>query len=114
MKKQTVKEWVEEQLKDEVFLLEDIVNHGCSGGVSGLIYYNETTKFHDEYENEIWDMLEEDKNNFGHKHILETISSFNGAKNVGSLTQLKNLLAWYVVEETCRKMLDEKNNKKAA
>jgi len=33
---------------------------------------------------------------------------------MGSLTQLKNLLAWYVVEETCRKMLDEKNNKKAA
>ncbi len=34
--------------------------------------------------------------------IPDLIASFNGAKDVGSPAQLKNLLAWWAAEEVCR------------
>ena len=115
MTKKTIKEWVLEEVKDETLHLEDVVKYGCvNGSVSSLIYYSDTVKFYDEFEDEIWDMLHEDTENFGNDNILQTIGQFNGAKNVGSLDQFKNLLAWYAVEETCRKLLDEKEQKEVA
>lgn len=115
MTKKTIKEWVLEEVKDETLHLEDVVQHGCvSGCVGSLIYYSDTVKFYDQFEDEIWDMLHEDTENFGNDNILQTIGQFNGAKNVGSLNQFKNLLAWYAVEETCRKLLDEKEQKEVA
>jgi len=114
MTKETIKQWVEDRVKDEEIHLEDVIEHGCvSGCVSSLIYYSDTVKFYDKFEDEIWDMLEEDTNQFGNDNILQTISQFNGAKNVGGLDQFKNLLAWYSVEETCRKILDEKEKEVA-
>jgi len=38
---------------DEV---RDIANHGCAMGVSGFIYYHETTKFFHDYEDDIEDV----------------------------------------------------------
>ena len=114
MTKETIKQWVEDRVKNEEIHLEDVIEHGCvSGCVSSLIYYSDTVKFYDKFEDEIWNMLEEDTNQFGNDNILQTISQFNGARNVGSLDQFKNLLAWYSVEETCRKILDEKEKEVA-
>ena len=108
MTKKTIKEWVLEKVKDETLNIKEVVKYGCvNGSVSSLIYYSDTVKFYDEFEGEIWDMLHEENENFGSNNILETIGKFNGAKNVFSLKQFKNLLAWYAVEETCRKLLDE-------
>jgi len=115
MTKKTIKQWVLEEVKDETLYLEDVVKYGCvNGSVSSLIYYSDTVKFYDQFEDEIWDMLHEEHENFGSNNILETIGQFNGAKNVDSLDQFKNLLAWYAVEETCRKLLDEKEQKEVA
>ena len=111
----TIRQWVDEQIKDEALYPEDVVSHGCvSGCVNALIYYGDTSKFYDQFEDEIWEMLEEDTSSFGNQNIFETISQFNGAKNVGSLTQFKNLLAWYSVEETCRKIVDEREQEEVA
>ena len=108
MTNKTIKEWVLEEVKDETLNIEEVVKYGCvNGSVSSLIYYSDTVKFYDQFEDEIWDMLHEDTENFGNDNILQTIGQFNGAENVGSLDQFKNLLVWYAVEETCRKLLDE-------
>ena len=40
-----IKEWLLEGEKDERFLISDIAKHGCSGGVGGLIYYDEVKEF---------------------------------------------------------------------
>ena len=48
-----IKQWLHKGEKDQVFLIKDIATHGCSGAVSGIIYYYETTKFHAEHEEEI-------------------------------------------------------------
>lgn len=79
----------------------EIITNGCGSGCAGeLIYYTDTVAFHDEYENDIWDKLYKESETQG-MNILEMISCFNGAKDVGSMTQLKNLLTWYAVEDEC-------------
>lgn len=109
MTKKTIRQWVEDQIKDEALNPDEVVRHGCVNGcVSALIYYHDTVKFYDQFEDEIWDRLYEDTENYGNKSIIETISMFNGSKDVGSLCQFKNLLAWYSVEEVCREIIDEK------
>ena len=51
-----IREWLRNGEKEERFLIKDIATHGCSGAVNGIIYYYETTKFHAEHEQEIWDL----------------------------------------------------------
>ena len=102
---QTIKEWVLDQY--ELHTIKDITNYGMIGGFSSLITYNETVAFHDEHEQEIWDMLEEDATDQGCT-IIELIASFNGQKDVGSTYQFKNMLAWYAVERICNEIMREK------
>ena len=88
--------------------LKNLAQHGCVSGIcGGLIYYEETVKFYDEFESEIWDLLEECKDNMGSKNILEFIGGLNGADDVGSNDQFKNLLAWFSFEETARKLAEK-------
>lgn len=89
--------------------IESIANNGCSGGVSGFIYYSETVKFHDEHEEEIWTIVEEDTKDFSpakRLNMLDFISSLNGSENVSSIEELKNLLVWYAVEKVAREIVD--------
>ena len=90
-----IKEWLRKGEKEDVFLISDIAKHGCSGGVSGLIYYRETRAFHDEHEEEIWDLAAEYAENEGCK-LMELVGRI--AKNAGSMGQLKNDLVWWTVE----------------
>jgi len=46
-----------EYQRQDVGRVSDIAKHGCAGGVSGLIYYNETTSFYNQHETEIWSIL---------------------------------------------------------
>ncbi len=103
----TIKEYMLEHYEPEQ--IQDIVAHGCSGGVNGFIYYAETCAFHDEYEDEIWEMLFEDAESEGIT-IMELIASFRGQKDVGSIDQFKNLACWYAVERTAREIVDNLEN----
>jgi hypothetical protein len=115
MTKETIKDWVLNEVKDGSINLEEVVKHGCVNGcVSSLIYYTDTIKFHDKFENEIWEMLYNEYQDFGYKNIPEYIASFNGSKDIGSIDQFKNLLAWYAVENVARQILDEEENRKVA
>jgi hypothetical protein len=115
MKKETIKDWVLNEVKDGSINLEEVVKYGCVNGcVSSLIYYADTVKFHDKFEEEIWEMLYDEHQEFGFNSILEYIASFNGSKEVGSLMQFKNLLTWYAVENVSRQILDEKEQQEVA
>jgi len=78
--------------------LADLSNYGAVNGYGGLIYYHETTALYNRYHDEIWDMLEEDRQSFGMKNCSDVIASFNGADDVASDEQYKNLLVWYAAE----------------
>jgi len=115
MTKETIKDWVLNEVKDGSINLKEVVKYGCVNGcVSSLIYYEDTVKFHDKFEDEIWEMLYNEYEEFGFDNIPQYIASFNGSKNVGSLEQFKNLLAWYAVENVASKILDEQEQKKVA
>lgn len=93
-----------DQADERESFIKDLLSHGCvSGMVSGLIYYDDTNKFHDDYENEIWQLASDQMESFGeYDNIIAFIGSFNGAKNVNDQSQFKNLLAWYGFEEMAR------------
>lgn len=92
----TFEEWMTEEFSHNE--LADMVNHGVSGGFSGLIYYSETTELYQKYKEDIWDMLYDDAESYG-ETILGFIAQFLGAKNVGGADQFENLLVWYAAEK---------------
>ncbi len=89
------------------------VNYGgCgSGAVGRLIYYRDTVAFHDEHEEAIWDLVNEEMESYGETdNIVGFIACLNGAENVGSMDQFKNLLTWFAVETLVRRFTDELEN----
>jgi len=87
--------------------INDVLEHGCqSGVVSSLIYYNDTADFYNKYSDDIYNLLYADMQDFGYQSIPEMIASLNGAKDVGSDEQYKNLLAWYGYERTMQDIHD--------
>lgn len=78
-----------------------------SGGVGGMIYYNETSAIYDQHKEELWDLLSEMSESCGYKTPLELIASFIGAKNVWDDLQFKNLIVWACAEHCAREILDE-------
>jgi hypothetical protein len=94
--------------KDTYLWMSDILTHGCVSGMIGdLVYYTDTTAFYEKYKEEIWDLLEDTRQSFGNKNITEVIAGLNGADDVGSDEQFKNLLAWFAYEETTRNIANE-------
>lgn len=80
--------------KDDIRTLAE---HGASGGVSGLIYYSETSKLYDIFKDDIWNMIEDDLCG-SDKTPLEYIAELNGGENVTDDTTMRNLLVWYAFE----------------
>jgi len=71
--------------------IKDVATYGCEGGVSGFIYYHETEKFYDEYEDEISDYL----NDAGY-------SLANFVDTGSTISTIKNSLVWCAVELWCQ------------
>ena len=100
-----IKEWLLTQEKEEgkgSTVVKDVANHGCQGGVPGLIYYNEKVAFHDDHEEEIWEMLEDYADNEGLK-LVDKMAQVS--KDAGSLRTLKNSLVWWAVEVRAQELL---------
>lgn len=101
--------------------LEDISNHGISGGFSGFIYYADTIKFFKANRKAIVELVREMAQDFGQDPI-ELVAGFNCLTNdfetreeiaralYGRLasddTQVANALAWFAAEEVARSMTD--------
>lgn len=87
--------------KEALSFFQYLHKKGCvSGMVGSLISYANTNDFYERFETEIENLLEELMENMGYANRFETISSLNGADDVGNITQEKNLLAWFGFEET--------------
>ena len=97
-----IKDWLIEGEKEERFLISDIAEHGCSGGVPGLTYYNETTAFYDAHEQEVWQELSDAADAAG---ILNGLMLYNICKNPDDLTTLKNDLVWFAVEVCAQQLM---------
>jgi hypothetical protein len=91
----SIKECLAEYEKQELGLISDIAKHGCQGGVAGIIYYDETTSFHDHHQEEIWQLVQDHANAAGLKNgeFLQYIS-----EDPTSLTGFINDLVWWAVK----------------
>ena len=92
-----IRDWLLAGEAQEYFTIKDIAEHGCEGGVSGLIYYKETSRFHDDNEEEIWEIISRFADDSG-QTLMQYLSVV--AKDARTLTGLKNSLA--VSFDICR------------
>jgi hypothetical protein len=101
------KDWMRKNFEKQN--LEDIVNYGCSGGFSGLTDYSDTTAIYRHFSGELWEMLNDDSENYGSNNICEFIGTFGGANNVGAAHQFENLIVWYAAERVATELLEEES-----
>ena len=83
----------------------DVANYGCSGGVSGFIYYHETNEFFDDFEDDIEDVCFD---------VLGDDYPAQLAKCEDSIQGLKNKMVWFVVETYCSRLVDLMEENEAA
>ena len=81
--------------------LRDIVNYGMNAGVSGFIYYHETTDKFDMHDDEIQDYLSD----WCHDNGMGQSSFAYFAPDAEDITQLKNKLVWSYVELKAHEIL---------
>ena len=103
----SIREWLLAGEAQEHFLIKDIAEHGCEGGVSGLIYYTETARFHDDNEEEIWDIISRFADDSG-QTLMQYLSVV--AKDARTLTGLKNSLVWIAVEAVAQDIDEERQS----
>ena len=98
---------IKKHLKEnyEMSDIESIAEGNLINGISGFIYYSETCDFYEKHKSEIWEMLEEDAEEFGYKSVVSFIATFNNQPQ--SHTQYQNLLCWYAVEREARSLINE-------
>jgi len=110
MKKQTVEEYLLKGEKENCFLITDVATHGCSGGtISDLIYYDDSVKFYNDHEDEIWEELSNIANDLG-ETIPFMISNFRGCKNISDPKTFKNFLSWWICEHIATRISDERED----
>jgi hypothetical protein len=72
--------------------IQDVANHGCQGGVNSFIWNHEVAEFFDQYEEEIYDYLND-----------ADLSMKDFIKDSGAtITTLKIDMVWCVVELWCQ------------
>ena len=71
--------------------LADIANHGCTGGVSGMIYYKETENLYAEHQQALHEILQDYKDNFGAWPQYVT-------DDLGDCVRFANAMVWFCAE----------------
>ena len=92
-------------IKDQydIDTLREIFEHGCSSGVANNhIYYYQTTKVFDQYEDDIVDYLSD---NFGEEFLVNMFKEANA-----SLTLYKNGMCWAYIECIAGQIVEEYEN----
>ena len=88
-------------IKDQYDLdtLKEIAEHGCASGVAtNHIYYYQTVKFYDQYEEEIYEYIED---SVGIDYLIEVFKDSNAC-----LMSYKNDVVWTYVELVAGQIVD--------
>jgi hypothetical protein len=87
-----IKEALQAGEEQELFLIKDIAEHGCEGGVPDLTYYVDTTDFFDCFEHDVWKYVREAAEASG-SSVFELLD-----KDIAGPTAFKNSMTWLAVE----------------
>ena len=71
--------------------LADMANHGCTGGVSGMIYYTETEAIYKRFATELHEILEDYREQVGEypDYVI---------KELGHFQSFANAVLWFCAE----------------
>ena len=107
---ETFKDWLLEQEKNESFSLKEMSQYGCENGFSGLIYYNETTKLYDEYQDDIWETNQDFAEEMGWNSALDLFAGYSPKRTdyVTTNSMFKNSMVWSAAEILARQIIDER------
>lgn len=92
--------------EEEPSVIEDVANYGADTGWGGFTYTTDCVEFYEAHEAAIWDMLQDDADNFGYDNPMALVATFGRADMADSKDGLANLLAWYALEAICRREVD--------
>ncbi len=95
------KEWFLKNLSEEA---SDIAAHGADSGWPHITYTKDCVKLYDKYQENIWEMLNEDVEDMGYKNPIELIATFTRIDMAFSDEGLKNLLVWYACERVANQL----------
>ena len=102
-----IKEYKKRGYETPTEFIDDILKGGCSSGILGeFIYYADTTKFYNQFESEIFDLIEDESENSGNESTYDFMNSLIGSKGVCNIESHKNLLVWFVVERITQEIND--------
>ena len=102
----TFKEWFAENLADEA---QDIAQHGADAGWPHISYTQDCVELYERFEDEIYEMLNEDAEDMGYDNVETMVSQFGRADMLSWPDGRKNLLVWYACERTAREITMETN-----
>lgn len=71
--------------------LADIANHGCCGGVNGMIYYTETAALYKRFSDELHSIIEEYRDATGENPRYVT-------DELGDFVRFANAVVWFAAE----------------
>jgi hypothetical protein len=103
IRSKTFKAWFNANLKEYA---SDIANHGADAGYPYISYTSDTVTIYNHFESEIWDMLNEAKDEMGYKSVPELITTFGRIDMADDPDQFKNLLVWFACETLAREISD--------
>jgi hypothetical protein len=87
--------------------LKDLFYGGCESGMVGhLIYYGDTNEFGKKYQRQIFNLAMREAEECGEDNVLVHLGKCRGMKDVGTVDQLWNFLAWYGFETAARVLAD--------
>ena len=77
----------------------NMCNHGADGGFPDMTTYFETSALYEKYQDDIWDMLNDDCLDMGEKTTVSFIATLGGVEHAEDDMTFKNLLVWYAAEK---------------
>ena len=90
---------------DDIDEIYDIARSGCAMGVSGFIYYHETTAFFHEYEDDVEDVCHDTLG----EDFMEQL-----AKGTTSIPNLIQVMVWHTIETYCQQVMNDEEEAKYA
>lgn len=91
--------WFKKNMKDYA---KDIANHGADAGYPHISYTSDCVKLYNKFEEEIYEALNQDAEEFGYDSVDAFVSTFRRKDMLATPDQRKNLLVWYMVEREAR------------
>lgn len=87
--------------------LADIANHGCSGGVGGMIYYTETEAIYRKFAHELHDILADYKDATGENpsYVTEELCDF---------VRFSNAVVWLCAEMVAQEITQGEYQRESA